>query len=195
MAEPSPIENLLARLAGHTKTGGPDPWATVAATRPAHETEVRKNPDIALEDLVRRIQEIKPGLTKSPLSGGGAASSVKETAAAVEKTTFVPHEPTSFLEAELTESEVEALVLKLLQSRGEATGRFVAEHVRLPFLLIDGLMRQMKQDQLVVHKGAATMNDYVYQLTEFGRERARRLPRIALILAPLPFRLKTISGA
>ena len=28
----------------------------------------------------------------------------------------------------------------------------------------------MKQDQLVAHRGAAPMNDYVFQLTDIGRE-------------------------
>ena len=32
----------------------------------------------------------------------------------------------------------------------------------------------MKQDRLVAHKNAAAMNDYVYQLTELGRERAKK---------------------
>jgi hypothetical protein len=193
MAEPSAIENLLARLAGHTKTGGSDPWAVVAASRPAHETEVRKTSDVGLEDLVRRIQEMKPGLTKSPSSDSGVASAASGTAAAAapaERIAFVPHEPASFLEAELTESEVEALILKFLQSHGETTGRSAAEQVRLPFLLIDELLRQMKQDQLVVHKGAAPMNDYVYRVTEFGRERARRLSAHCTYFGAAPVSLK-----
>jgi predicted ATPase with chaperone activity len=41
-------------------------------------------------------------------------------------------------------------------------------------VLIDAMLRQMKTDQLVVHKGAAPMNDYQYLVTDFGRERARR---------------------
>ncbi len=32
----------------------------------------------------------------------------------------------------------------------------------------------MKHDRLVAHKGSAPMNDYVYQLTELGRERAKK---------------------
>ena len=32
----------------------------------------------------------------------------------------------------------------------------------------------MKADQLVVYRASAPMNDYLYQLTEPGRERARR---------------------
>lgn len=88
---------------------------------------------------------------------------------------FLPIEPTSFREADLTDSEVEALVQKYLHARGSATGRNVAEQVRLPFALIDALMRDMKDAQLVVHRKDAPMNDYEYQLSEMGRERARRL--------------------
>ena len=73
---------------------------------------------------------------------------------------FVPVEPESFREAGLTDTEVEALILKYLMARGDATGHDVAEQVRLPFVLVDELLRQLKTDQLVVHKGSATMNDY-----------------------------------
>ncbi|MCA9240239.1 MAG: hypothetical protein KDA37_08570, partial [Planctomycetales bacterium] len=59
-----------------------------------------------------------------------------------------PLEPASFNAAGLTESEIEGLVLKLLTSRSEATGRFIAENVRLPFRLIDPLLQTMKQDRL-----------------------------------------------
>ena len=88
---------------------------------------------------------------------------------------FVPREPASFREAGLTDDDVEALVLKYLLSRGDSTGREIAEQVKLPFVLVDQLLRQMKLDQLLVHRGSAPMNDYVYQITELGRERARRL--------------------
>ncbi len=88
---------------------------------------------------------------------------------------FVPMEPRSLEEAKLTESEVEALILKFLLARGEASGRQIADQVKLPFILVERLLRGMKNDQLVAHRGAAPMNDYVFQLTEMGRERARRL--------------------
>ncbi|MBN1909422.1 MAG: AAA family ATPase [Pirellulales bacterium] len=59
-------------------------------------------------------------------------------------------------------------------ARGDGTGREIADQVKLPFVLVDELLRTMKADQLVVHRGAAPMNDYEYQLTEMGQERARR---------------------
>jgi predicted ATPase with chaperone activity len=42
-------------------------------------------------------------------------------------------------------------------------------------MVIDSLLRLMKLDQLLVYRGASEMNDYCYQLTDLGRERARRL--------------------
>lgn len=87
---------------------------------------------------------------------------------------FVPREPKSFREAELTQTAVEELVLKFLFARGEVTGREIAEQVALPFGLIDELLRGLKQEQLVAYKDATQMNDYVYVTTDVGRERARR---------------------
>ena len=87
---------------------------------------------------------------------------------------WVPVEPDSLAAAGLTDGDVEALVLKTLNARAEATGRFISEHLKLQFRLIDPLLHSMKHDRLVAHKGAAPMNDYVYQLTELGRERAKK---------------------
>jgi predicted ATPase with chaperone activity len=74
----------------------------------------------------------------------------------------------------LNDSLVESLALKYLMARGDATGREVADQLKLPFLLVDELLRGLKSDQLVGYRGGATMNDFVYQLTDLGRERAKR---------------------
>ena len=87
---------------------------------------------------------------------------------------FVPPEPNSFEEAHLTETEVDQLVLKFLFARAEASGRDIAEQVCLPFRILEGLLHRLKQEQLVAFKDATAMNDYIYVLSELGRERARR---------------------
>ena len=87
----------------------------------------------------------------------------------------MPTECSSFQEADLTDSEVESLVLKYLLARGDASGRVIAEQVKLPFLLAEELLAQMKSDQLIGHRGSSTMNDYVFQLSGTGLERARRV--------------------
>jgi predicted ATPase with chaperone activity len=89
----------------------------------------------------------------------------------------------------LTSGEVESLVLKFLLARCDASGREVAGQLKLPFVLVDELLRQMKADQLVVLKGAAPMNDYQYQMTDLGWERARRLARETTYFGSAPVSL------
>ena len=161
---PSSDENLLARLAGGGTDGG-DPWSELAATEPDHDPPVPggQNKDEKLDALVDRINKLgaEPGAEGTPPEPD-------------DENPFVPTEPASFRQAELTDSEVEALILKFLLARGDAAGRDIADQVKLPFVLVDELLRSMKNDQLVVHKRSAPMNDYQYELTDVGRERARR---------------------
>jgi len=167
MAE-KPDKELLARLAGHgTRTDGPDPWAEVAAAEPDHEQHEEQEVD-DLDAVLERIST----LTNRPQPDAAPDEDTQE--APHLQNTFVPVEPESFRSAGLTDSEVEALMLKFLLARGDASGRDIAEQVKLPFVLVDELLRRLKNEQLVVHKGAAPMNDYLYQLTDMGRERAQR---------------------
>jgi predicted ATPase with chaperone activity len=62
-----------------------------------------------------------------------------------------------------------------LLARGDCSGHDISEQIKLSFVPVDCLLRDMKNQQLVCHRGAAPMNDFQYQLTDLGRERARRL--------------------
>ena len=166
---PASEENLLARLArGGSDAPGQDRWSELAATEPEHDSAPPKDEPLdALLDGIKDVGAAEAG--EQPHPGGPGAQAEADGGKA-----FVPLEPESFRRAQLTDSEVEALILKFLLARGDATGRDIADQVRLPFILIDELLRTLKNDQLVVHKGSAPMNDYQYQLTDIGRERARR---------------------
>lgn len=149
--------------------------ATVAEP-PAGET-----PDDGrrLDELLNRIQK----LTSDGVTQGGIAPATTPASVPVAPATegeglaaaWYPHEPATFVAGGLSGTEVENLVLKYLNARAEASGRDLSDHVRLPFRLIEPLMQSMKDDQLVAHKAAAMMNDYVFTLTEVGRERAKKL--------------------
>jgi predicted ATPase with chaperone activity len=157
-------DNLLAQLAG--QGDGPDPWAALAAREPDHD-ETR---DEKLNALLQRLNRMAAEVAADQ----SALVPEDEPQPAEADTAFLPIEPETFHAAGLTDSEVEALVLKFLIARGDASGREIAEQIKLPFVLVDELLRQIKNDQLVVHRGSAPMNDYQYELTDFGRERARR---------------------
>lgn len=165
-----PNDNLLALLAAKGKNATADPWSTLDATRPEHDrprTAEKPVQDAKLDALLSRLQ----GITANETTSVG----ITPLPAAPAPGEFLPVEPTSFAAAQLTTSEVEALLLKMLLARGDASGRIMTGHIRLPFVLLAELLRQLKQEQLVVHKADAPMNDYIYTLTDLGRERARRL--------------------
>ncbi len=190
------VQELLSRL---SKTGEPtdtaDSWASVAATTPDHAkakseaAQSEQQQQEKLQELLGRVAKITG--TKSDRDDVSAtglmANTIGKMPTDVESDSgeaagllsgigddFLPLEPTTFREAKLAESEVESLILKFLLSRGDAVGRDIATQLRLPFVLIEQLLQQLKQDQLVFHRGAAAMNDYQFQLSDLGRERARR---------------------
>jgi predicted ATPase with chaperone activity len=173
--------------------------AALAAKQPAHE-QMQESPasrEAKLNEVLNRINQLAgTDVRKGDVAAARSSPSpvarpaspaplpVKQNAAATmnapaeppsaPEDDFFPVEPPTIRDAGLTDTEVEALVLKYLLSRGDCTGREVSDQVRLPFILLEPLLRQLKYDQLLVYRGSAPMNDYVYQLTDLGRERARR---------------------
>ncbi|MCH8148448.1 MAG: AAA family ATPase [Planctomycetes bacterium] len=103
---------------------------------------------------------------------------------------FIPIEPVSLRSADLTDSEVEALILKYLLARGDASGRDIADQIKLPFVLTEELLRRLKQDRLIGYRGSASLNDYVCELTDLGRERARRLAAYCSYFGSAPVSLR-----
>ncbi len=191
-------DELLAQLAGGT-TSTEDGAAlqALAATQPTHARSKRSSDedDPKLQELMSRIQKLTEGKSPATAVDSSVGASLPESSEPAvsegpEVNGFFPTEPGSFRAAGLTDSEVEGLILKYLLSRGEAIGRDIADQVKLPFVLLDELLRQMKNDQLVVYRGSAAMNDYCYQLTELGQERARRLSEHCTYFgaAPVPLR-------
>ena len=85
---------------------------------------------------------------------------------------FVPREPRSIAATGLTGEEVEKLVLKLLNARGSASGRRISAQLCLPLLIIENVIKHLRDEQLVALKGAAEAGDYDYVLSDKGRGRA-----------------------
>ena len=186
-------ETLLSRRARAATPGSDNPWAGMAAGSPDHAdttASMPSRPDAKLDSLLQRIKDLtaseaavaaahaapgsSPSAAATAPNNPGVVAKSGASAAARRSQEFLPLEPASIRAAGLTESEVEALMLKYLLSRGEASGRDIGDQIKLSLALIEPLLRQMKFDQLVGYRGTAQMNDYVYQLTDFGRERARR---------------------
>ena len=87
---------------------------------------------------------------------------------------FRPRVPNSLEEARLTEEDVERLIFKYLLLKGSGSGRELCQQIKVPYALIEPLLKSWKHQQLLALKSAAEMGDYVFAITEIGRERARR---------------------
>lgn len=87
---------------------------------------------------------------------------------------FFPRVPERLYDTGLAADEVERLILKFLLQKGSSSGRAIANQIRLPFAIVDPIVKTLKFDQLLTLVNSLEMGDYEYGITEFGRERARR---------------------
>lgn len=85
---------------------------------------------------------------------------------------FVPAVLTDLKETGLPRGAVEDMVMKWLLNQGELTGREMAQLVGLPFNVLEPLLQDLKNRLLLVYKQAVQMNDFLYVLTDEGREKA-----------------------
>ena len=88
---------------------------------------------------------------------------------------FTPVAPNSLETTGLRTTEVSDILLKFLLNRGVETGTNLACHLGLRFGIVEARLRQLKQDRYVNYKGSVSGHDYLYELTDLGRQSAREL--------------------
>ncbi|MFH5805080.1 AAA family ATPase [Alienimonas sp. DA493] len=108
---------------------------------------------------------------------------------------FRPPCPNAIEESGLTEDEVERLVLKYLLNVGAASGRAVCRQIKLPFTIVDPIVRKLRKVQYLTFNGAAEAGDYTYQITEAGREAAAKFARECTYFGAAPVPLEQYLAA
>jgi predicted ATPase with chaperone activity len=106
-------------------------------------------------------------VTEAPSAAGNLLASI------LSEDTFRPAEPKTIEETGLTSAVVENLILKYLLLIGSASGRQISDNVCLPFVILEPIFTSLRARQLIINSGSAQLNDFVYQLTDQGRQRAR----------------------
>jgi len=127
-----------------------------------------------------------------------SAAAQPEADPAAEKrppTPFVPRAPRSLAEAGLIESEVSALILKKLLNRSVEAGFRLAQQLGLKLPLIESTLRQLKAERLVAYKSTLNAGDYVYELTDLGRERAREFSVLCTYYGTAPVPLNQYNAS
>src|SRR5580704_12434738 len=79
---------------------------------------------------------------------------------------YRPSQPRNLEETGLTESLVDSLIFKHLAAVGAESGRSIAESICLAFGVLEDRFAKLRVRQLLSHRGAAPLNDYVYALTD-----------------------------
>ena len=101
---------------------------------------------------------------------------------------FVPAEPQQFDDLGIPSDRLDGLILKLLLNRGNLPGRKIADRLHLPRQIVIDAVENLRAELLVAIKGSAGLDDYIFQLTEAGDDRARRLSQRCSYtgVAPVP---------
>jgi hypothetical protein len=157
------LDDLLARIQ-HLTSGG-------------DSTSKPQSRPVAAKDPPNSAEQSRPRAGASQPDDAGKAKPFCPPWAKITNSKnepMIPIEPTSLIEAGVTESVVEELVMRFLLSRGESVGRLIANQIKLPFCLVEPTLNRMKQQQFSAYAGATSVNDYVHVLTDAGRDRARR---------------------
>src|SRR5271157_2020010 len=116
----------------------------------------------------------------------GSAPSNSLLAALMHEEIYQPGPPLSLADAGLNEALVDSLICKLLLVRGRSSGRSIADDLCLPFGVVDARFQALRSRTLVAHASTATLNDYVYALTEKGTERAQSWFDACAYVGPAP---------
>lgn len=99
---------------------------------------------------------------------------------------FWPTDPRSLQELGLTEPFLDAHLCRLLFSAGNMTGRQLASEMCVPFRILETQLERLRTRRLITHCGSASLNDYIYGLTEEGRKRAEVFHSECAWVGPAP---------
>jgi len=183
------IDQLLQSLGFVTSSFPKSREKTPAQILAWHSTQSSAGNDTDYETDHRTDGPLPPSLTTDSVkrATAGQTSELKELQPTGR---FFPMAPETLTEAGLHLTEVSNLILKYMAQRGLESGFNIAIQIGMKFPLIEGILRQLKVERLVSYKNSAAGGDYVYELTDQGRERAMMLVEQNSYMGPAPVPLE-----
>jgi len=109
-------------------------------------------------------------------------------AAPPERRSFIPPVPWNIKDTGLSETFLEQLTCNILYSRGELTGRVIADALGLSFSVIEPLLSDLKARMIVELKSSLGygMISSIFALSEMGRKRCRESAGASQYTGPAP---------
>lgn len=116
---------------------------------------------------------------------------VAEAPAEGQQVGFYPHAPQTLEDTGISVVLIEELLLKFLLSKGTLTGRQLAEDTCLPFKVVQPILADLKARMFVTHRTTSSLGDFVYALSEQGKEAAMQAREYSSYCGPVPVRFET----
>ncbi|MBY0587724.1 AAA family ATPase [bacterium] len=110
-------------------------------------------------------------------------------AALMQEDVFHPAPPVRFEELGVPETFLDGLICKELLIAGAISGRQLAENACIPFGMIEPRLLALRSRSFIVHRGSAPLNDYIYALSEQGRDFAQALMEASSYRGAVPVTL------
>lgn len=206
VTQPKPAAAEQQRYVTEPISAAPEPQPMVTQPKPSvaeaappmHEEAppARDEAPAEVEEPPREEQSVadrsqSPPSPLPPDFGGGAKKTDNGLVAALGLDDgFLPPEPRSLEETGLTGAIVEDLILKTVANAGSKTGRQISESLCLPLPILEDCFTTLRNRQHLAPTGSAMLGDYVYQLTDQGRERARLAMKECAYTGPAPVPLE-----
>jgi predicted ATPase with chaperone activity len=163
MTTPSPqqvddeLDGLFDRLASLAEGPAPSPrFARPAGTAAAAE----------------RVRS--PGRDDELATPGTEGARVRDSAADSQGV-FFPIAPRTLADTHISEGQVEKIILSYLMLHGSMKGVEIAQHIGLSFTVVEKILQSLKAQRLLGPKSAGTLSDYLYEITEAGTDKIRRI--------------------
>lgn len=137
----------------------------------------REKPGEELDELFNRVNALL-GEAPAPRSEGVRTSE-----------RFVPRQPRTMREVGVSPAMIEKIIMRFLFQVGLETSRRIAQQLKLPFKIIEPMLRQLRQDKHIDLAGTTATGDSEYTITDSGRERARRYAAECTYFGAVPVNL------
>lgn len=154
-----------------------------------------------IEQGVISQQQLEQALSRQRVQGGRLGANLKALGFIHDEDlehvfSKVPTAPKTVEETGLEYRQVEELILKHAMFLGDFKLADMSDRIKLPFLVVERILENLKKERLVEIKGASsyTSISYQYQITEAGRNKSMKLLELSRYVGPAPVNLNAYTA-
>lgn len=174
-----------------TPGGKQELFASVFAEVPQADENTTPTPGDLEEVLLGNLGYIEGQIRQQPVDRTSAAG-VTEIGSETPGQIVPPKRPASLAECGLTMGQMSEHVLKLVYLQGSLVGVEFADHLKVPFSVIDETLQFLTNEKCIEVTSGDVMGrvSYRFQLTDLGRTRAREAFEQCKYVGPVPVPLE-----